>query len=128
MRVVLADDAGEVRSAVRLLLEEELRAEIVGEVETEDDLAEVLIAARPDLLLLDWELVARRDPASVARLREAAAGAGIIALSGRPESRRAALATGIDGFASKGDGPEHLVHVVRSVVNRRGMEAKEEEA
>lgn len=119
MRVVLADGATEVRSALRLLLEEEFGAVIVGEVGREGDLLGILVDSRPDLLLLDWELSADRLAKDVPRLRAAGSGARIIALSKRPEARSAALAAGVDGFASKGEGPEHLVRAVRSVFKKR---------
>lgn len=127
VRVVLADDAREVRSALRLLLQEEFGAEIVGEVEREGDLAGALAGTHPDLVLLDWESAAVRDLECVSGLRRAGPGARIIALSRRPEARAAAMAAGVDGFASKGDGPEHLVRVVRSVFQQRMDDRVEDE-
>ncbi|MHB1344964.1 MAG: response regulator [Thermoleophilia bacterium] len=118
MRVVLANDAVEVRSALRLLLEQEFGAEIVGEVGRDDDLLVALASSRPDLLVLDWDLSMDRLLRDVPRLRVACSGARIIALSTRPEERMAALTAGVDGFASKGDGPEHLVQAVRSVFKK----------
>ncbi len=126
MRVMLADDSVEVRSALRLLLEQEFGAEIVGEVGRDDDLLLALATSRADLLLLDWELSGDRLSRDVPRLRGACSGVRIIALSKRPEERMAALAAAVDGFASKGDGPEHLVQAVRSVFTKR-PEGEEED-
>lgn len=127
MRVVLANDAVEVRSALRLLLEQEFGAEIVGEAGRDDDLLVALATSRPDLLVLDWDLSMDRPSREVQRLRVACSVVRIIALSKRPEERMAALAAGVDGFASKSDGPEHLVHAVRSVFKKRQDDEGEDE-
>jgi hypothetical protein len=37
----------------------------------------------------------------------------VIALSGRPEARQAALGAGADAFASKGDPPERVLAVIK---------------
>jgi DNA-binding NarL/FixJ family response regulator len=40
----------------------------------------------------------------------------VVALSGRPEARQAALDAGVHAFVSKGDPPEVLLEAVRSCV------------
>lgn len=42
-------------------------------------------------------------------------GLKVIALSGRPEARRVALAGGATAFVSKGDPPDVLLRVVRNI-------------
>jgi hypothetical protein len=39
----------------------------------------------------------------------------VIALSGRPEARQAAIYAGADAFVSKADPPERLLMTIRSV-------------
>jgi DNA-binding NarL/FixJ family response regulator len=69
MRVLLADDQSKVRSASRLLLEQEPGMSVVGEaVEAEDLLAQVE-ATQPDLVLLDWELLGLRTDDWLSTLR-----------------------------------------------------------
>ena len=56
MRVLLADDQMKVRSALRLLLEQEPGLSVVGEAAEAKDLLAQVGTERPDLVLLDWEL------------------------------------------------------------------------
>ncbi|MDA8217425.1 MAG: response regulator transcription factor [Dehalococcoidales bacterium] len=127
MRILLADDQLEVRSALFLLLDQEPDISVVGEASEASGLLSQLQAANPDLVLLDWEL-----PGLHGKDAAAAAGNGVwkglcslsprpllVALSGRPEARRAAVAAGADGFVSKGDPPEELLRTLRAVARRK---------
>ena len=111
MRVLVADDQGKVRSALRLLLEHERDVEVMGEAVDATGLGDWLRAACPDVVLLDWELPGlggeRMDT-----LRALCPSMTIIALSGQPGARQAALAEGADGFVSKGDPPERLLAAI----------------
>ncbi len=112
IRVLLADDQPSVRSALRLVLEQEPDVDVVGEVaEGEQLLAQVGIA-RPDLLLLDWELPGLPAADLLAALRALCPGTRVVALSGRPEARGPALETGARAFVSKGDPPERLLAII----------------
>ena len=119
MRVLLADDQSKVRSALRLLLEQEPGMSVVGEaVEAEDLLAQVE-ATQPDLVLLDWELPSLRTDDWLSTLRTLCPRLKVIALSGRPEARQAALTAGADTFISKGDPPERLLAAVNDCCHRQ---------
>ena len=66
MRILLVDDQSEIRSALRLLLEQEQGMTVVGEVAKAEDLLAQVEATRPDVALLDWELpgLQTADPAT----------------------------------------------------------------
>ena len=108
MRVLLADDQPQVRSALRLLLEEEPGLSVVDEVVSAGELLSRVEVTCPDLILLDWELPGLRPGEMLPALNALDFGPVVVALSGRPEARRAALAAGADVFVSKGDPPEQL--------------------
>ena len=112
-RVVLADDRVEVREALRLLLEYDAGMIVIGEAADVDTLLAGVRAACPDLLLLDWELPGLDRDDALQTLRVAAPGTAIIAISGHPEARRAALAAGVDAFISKCHPPETLLGTLR---------------
>jgi DNA-binding NarL/FixJ family response regulator len=112
MRVLIADDQPQVCSALRLLLMQEPDIAIVGEAEDMEQVLERIAGQRPDLVLLDWELPGQNGDSALVELRTAWPELVVIALSGRPEARRAALAAGADAFVSKGDPPEQLLAVV----------------
>lgn len=117
MRVLVADDPVWLRSALRLLLEQEPEIEILGEAGDADALLDLAAAHNPDLLLVDWELPgftsSKHAKQALAHLRVDHPGLYIIVLSGRPESGRPALAAGANAFVSKADPPETLLAALR---------------
>ena len=127
MRVLIADDQPQVRSALRLLLMHEQGVRVVGEAGDAEQALELAAAQRPDLVLLDWELPAQGtpDPATDSTerlllvLRARCPRTKVVALSGRPEARQAALAAGADAFVSKGDPPERLLAAVDDCMSER---------
>ena len=117
-RVFLADDETKVRSALRLLLEQALGLVVAAEAAESCGLLARVVAAQPDLLLVDWELPGLRPGEFLAALRGRCGRLKMIALSGDSCSRQAALDAGVDGFACKGDSPERLLATLRHVAGR----------
>jgi len=115
MRILLADDASNVRLALRALLERQPGLEIVGAVGSARELLAQVKATCPDLVLLDWELPGSTAVALLSKLGMACPGLAVIALSGRPEKRQEALAAGADAFVSKVDSAEQLLAALQSV-------------
>jgi DNA-binding NarL/FixJ family response regulator len=115
IRVLLADDEPTLRSALRLLLEQEPGLQVVGETAESSSAQQQAAALQPDLLLLDWELPGVAGAALIAALQAAAAGMRVIALSSRPEAQHAALAAGADAFVSKGNPPDSLLAAIRAL-------------
>ena len=123
MRILIVDDQSGIRSALRLLLEQEQGMKVVGEVASSEDLLAQVEATTPNVALLDWELRGLQEsrpptgPASgiLSELRERYPNLRLIALSGRPEARQAALTAGADAFVSKGDPAESLLRTLRAI-------------
>ena len=112
VRVLIADDQPQVCSALRLTLRQDPGITVVAEASDADQAILLAATQQPDLVLLDWELRGQRGGFTLAGLRAACPGLKVIALSGRPEARTAALAAGADLFVSKGDPPEQLLGAV----------------
>ena len=123
MRILLADDQTKVRSALRLLLEQEPGLSVVGEAAEAEGLLTQVQRTQPDLVLLDWELPGFQATDSLAcpgqcllsALHSLGCHLKVIALSGHVEAREEALAAGADAFVSKGDPPERLLTALRTV-------------
>jgi DNA-binding NarL/FixJ family response regulator len=109
MRVLLADDEAKVVSALRLLLEQQPNMAIAGEAPDSAHVLAQVAAARPDLVLIDWELPGMPARDLIRALLKQAPGMLVIALSGRPEARAAAIKAGAIAFVSKGDPPETVL-------------------
>jgi DNA-binding NarL/FixJ family response regulator len=103
VRVLLADDQMKVRSALRLLIEQELAFNVVGEAGAADELLRGILKAYPQVVLLDWELPGLPDQHKIDSMRLIDPQLKVIALSGQPEARKQALAEGVDLFVSKSD-------------------------
>ena len=120
MQVLLADDQAKVRSAIRLLLEQDANVEVVGEAVDATGLIDWLNVLCPDLVLLDWELPGASAEELLAAIHGSCTHAQVIAMSGIPEARQAALNAGADGFVSKGDPPERLLEAMDHCANHGG--------
>lgn len=115
MRILLADDQIEVRSGLKILLENESGLEIVGEAAGIKELLLQIQKTKPDMVMLDWELSNLRIADFVPVLQILHPGMKIVAMSSRPESYKAAMASGVDAFVSKGDQAEKLLETINNI-------------
>ena len=113
LRVLLAERRPDVRSALKLTLEELLQFEVDAEVTSLDELEEKLRCKCPELLLLDWELVGRKAVRALLKIRTTCPGIRIIVIDNNEESRQRALKAGADDFVSKGSLPKTLVGLLK---------------
>jgi DNA-binding NarL/FixJ family response regulator len=118
MRILLADNRRKVRFALRALLERQSGVEIVGEAVGAEDLLARAQESCPDLVLLDWELPGMAADDLLFALRQACPAVLVVALSGRVDARRAAVAAGVDAFVSKGEPPERLLSAIECCAER----------
>ncbi len=128
MRIVLADGQAKVRSALRLLLEQEPGLSIAGEASEAEGLLAAMQTNCPDLVLVDWNLPGAASPQKlIASLLARCPGLYIVVLSGRPEASQIALEAGANAFVSKGDPPEKLLAALRLADARenQALHAKE---
>lgn len=116
MRVFLADDQKPVRSAIRLLLEQETGMEIVGEAGDAAHLLAQVEQAKPHVILLDWELPGLPGGDLLRLLRFLLPRTAVVALSGRPESREEANKAGVNAFVSKCASSEELLAVLQALL------------
>lgn len=111
LQILIADKNRDSRSALALLLETRLGANIVGEAPTMEALLEQAAVTHPDIVLLDWELPGIPEADRIVIVRSVAPGVRVVVISARPES--AALAVGADAFVNKTDPPERILAVLK---------------
>jgi DNA-binding NarL/FixJ family response regulator len=113
-RVYIADSQPEERSALRLLLLD-IKMEVVGEaVDWSTTLAQAPLN-RPEMLLVDWDLLPDAPTVALEELRKACPAALVIVLISHLDARhQAALSAGADAFISKGETPERVVERLRT--------------
>jgi len=114
-RVYSAGSKPEVRSDLRRLLID-LNVEVVGEsADWYTTLAQVPID-RPDVLLVDWDLLPCAAYAAVEELRKACQATLVIVLFSQLNIRQqAARSVGADAFISREETPERVVAQLRTL-------------
>ena len=112
LRIILADRQATVRSAIRLLLEQEESLCVVGEAGSADQLLPQIDCASPDMVLLDWELPGLSGRELLDALLCLRPDIAVIVLSGRPDVRRLALEAGAAAFVTKTEPPDRLLRTV----------------
>ena len=119
MRTLVADEQSRVRSALRLLLEQNSDYEVVDEATEAVELVEKVEREAIELVVFDWRLPGLEGEELIRQLRQSAQNIMIVVLSGRPEVRQMALDAGADAFVSKADPPEELLSALQIVCDRR---------
>lgn len=112
MRILIADHQDRVRHALRVLLTQQPGLQVVGEAANGQELLTQASLVTADLALVDWDLPGLAQTGGVPTIRQTCPTLLLIVLSSRPGVRRAALASGVDAFVSKGDPPERLLTVI----------------
>jgi len=122
MNVLLVDDQSKVRSAIRLLLEQQPDWNIVDEACNISELLNHVEHYCPDVLLLDWELPGYSVEKLIRKLRSLCSDLFIIVLDSNPQTRQPALEAGANEFVSKNDPPERLLDTIISFKNIAGYQ------
>ena len=115
LRILIADDNPDIRSALTLLLETRLNARIVGEADCMETLLAGVAQTHPDIVILDWELPGLPRKSRVAALRMLHPALKVVVTSSRPEIAQQAAAAHADSYVSKSEPPEQVVQVIQAI-------------
>lgn len=116
MKILIADDNPEVRSALRLLLEQDTLPTTVLEVSDTSSLFVCLKEYCPKVVFLDWELPGFQRDDNYMRLRSRCPRTKVIALSSKFEARQEAVKAGVDAFISKSEAPEKILSTLYTLI------------
>ncbi|MGH7841652.1 MAG: response regulator [Candidatus Binataceae bacterium] len=117
LRVMIVDDHHIVRSALRLLLEQNA-CEVVAEAASAEAALTLAPKTRPRIVLMDLEMPGVDGIAATRRLRQVAPSAKVIFLSAYDEEKdvvEALTAAGAAGYLLKSDAPDELISALRAV-------------
>jgi CheY-like chemotaxis protein len=111
-KVFIADDQPEVRSALRLLLEQQEGLVVAGEAADGVSLLLWLAGNKTDILLLDWELPGKMGGDLIPQLRAVYPDLQIVAMDSKPQIKKDAAVAGACEFLGKNEPPERLIEVI----------------
>jgi len=111
MYILIAENRENVRSAIRLLLEQQTESNLIEEVGTGSELVEYVICRCPDLIILDWSLP-EMTSGLISKIRNSRSNLILIVIDSNPLIKNQALLAGADFFISKNDPPEKLITAI----------------
>ena len=123
-RIVIVDDAADVRRDLRLLLEIE-GLEVVGEAADGREAVEMAALLNPDVVVSDLAMPVLDGYAAAAAIRAALPQCRLVALSVHSDDsgRRKARAAGFDAFVVKGAPLVELLGAIRPLADETNRES-----
>jgi two-component system, NarL family, response regulator DesR len=117
IRVLVAEDARQVRETLVALLDLEDDIEVAVAVAAGDQVVSAALRYRPDVALLDIGLPGTDGITAAAELARRLPGCRVLMLTGlaAPDALSAALRAGVSGYLLKDGSAEHLLGAVRAV-------------
>jgi DNA-binding NarL/FixJ family response regulator len=124
-RVLVVDDAANLRELLTLLLETEDDFEVIGTASDGEQALTVAETLQPDIVLLDLAMPIMDGMQALPGLRGLLPGAIIVIFSGFEQAGLVdeAMAAGADAYLEKGASVTQLVDLLRELRDRRGREA-----
>lgn len=121
--VLIADDHGLVRMALRTLLEAEPDLHVVGEAADTESAIESTLALRPDVLLLDLRMPGGGGIDVCRRVRKDAPETGVLVITSFDDDEQlfGALDAGANGYLMKDTRPDRIVHAIRSIFDGQSV-------
>lgn len=116
IRILIADDAKNVRHSLRLLMDNEADVVVVGEAADGIEAVEKVVELQPDLVLMDAQMP-RLDGIQATRLlKEAFPRVKVIVLTVYADRLLEALLAGASHYLLKGCSREELIEKIRETV------------
>jgi two-component system nitrate/nitrite response regulator NarL len=117
LRVLIVDDHLVVRTGLRMLIENQPRMKVVGMAANRKEALELAVSTGPDVILLDLDLGVENGINFLPALREQAAAARVLVLTGLKDvqTHRRAVKQGAMGIVRKEEAAEVLIKAIEKV-------------
>jgi DNA-binding NarL/FixJ family response regulator len=122
IRVLLADDHPTLRLGLRVLLDQALDVEVVGEAEDGEEALALIESLVPDVAVLDCQLPEMEGTEVAQEIRRRGLPVRVLALSAYDDEHyvRGMLEAGAAGYLLKDEAPEVIVAAVRTAARGEG--------
>ena len=118
LRIFIADPGRDGRLALQMLLDHEPGMKVVGIAVQQAGLVEQVTAVKPDVILIDWQLLMTEPTALINKLHTQTTPCCLFVLDVRPETEEKAITAGADAFVSKSSPPDDLLQILRQLKKR----------
>jgi len=117
IRIVIVEEMGLLRGALRAVLSNENDIEVAADIARIEETIPIAQAVRPDVVIIDIDLVADTSPSVASQLNDALPGCATLVLAGTnsPGTVQAALDWHLAGIVCKDREPSGLIRYVRQV-------------
>jgi two-component system nitrate/nitrite response regulator NarL len=117
IRIVILDNQALIRAGIRLIIESQPGMEIVGEAGNISEGLEIVATLKPDIILLELNLVGQPDIDIIPSLINTSERARLILVTGTSDSRvhQQAIEDGVMGVVFKTQQPETLIKAIKKV-------------
>jgi DNA-binding NarL/FixJ family response regulator len=117
IRVLLIDDHIILRAGLRLLVEKQTNAAVIGEARDRSEALEIAASEQPDIVLLNLDLRSESGLELIPQLLAAMKHGRVIALTGLRDSgeQARAIQLGASGLVLKDDEVSHLINAIERV-------------
>jgi DNA-binding NarL/FixJ family response regulator len=115
-RILIVDDSPSFRKGMRALLEIQPDMEVAGEASNGDKAMELVEVLKPDLVLLDAQMPGMTGVDVTQEIKRRWPQVKIILMTMYADYRSKTIEAGVDAFLTKGIPPEHLLSLVRGIL------------
>lgn len=122
LRILLADSNLRLRSALALMLETRIDAQIVGQVSSLESLLCEVEITQPDVVIMDLDLQGELCNGCVDKVKQKSNHTFVIAMSVRPENGTFAMGAG--AFICKTEPPETIIHVLETISHHSSIDSE----
>ena len=115
LRIFIAEPDRDLRLGLQMLLDPEPGMRVIGIAVRPAGLMQQVKAVKPDIVLLDWQIVLAMTDGTISKLKSVDSRPQIIVLHVRSETYKDAEAAGADYFFCKDSPPDQLLAYIRNV-------------
>jgi DNA-binding NarL/FixJ family response regulator len=114
MKIVLADHHPQALFALKTMLQENSKLEVIGEALDAYKLLTMVMEKCPDLILMDSELPGMSNTHLITELHKIQPKPNVVVLGTNPEQGRMLVKAGADAFVSKSDPPDWVLATLQN--------------